>query len=199
MKSTSIRGTPVHHIGTGGTRMEGVTPGKPKGMSGTVNQQFEGTQVTNRENGATGTPYNSRVGNSDEAIRVRSHGKYGINDANGQGEMNNPVSNGNGVIFDGIQDFMPPSEPALDSPVPSGAQAPIPEAAKDLAALRSGEGSYWGRGAGPLDNFQEMGGVMSRGMIGTSTPAGGENEMLEDDVLMNLGSGGAVGGSQKRE
>ena len=124
MKSSSVRGTPYTHVTN--TRSEGMMHGaKPKGMSGTVNKQFEGDQKGNRQVGiAQGTPYQSMDGNSDEFVRVRSRDKYGkvIDDA--AGDQANHLNNGNGVILDGIareMGYTPMAAATMDSPVMMGA------------------------------------------------------------------------------
>lgn len=195
MKSTSVRGTPVRSI-SADNGQGFLTPGaRPKGMSGTVNRQFEGDQSGNRQTGLnTGTPYQTRSVNDDIQPNPNRM-KYGVNNANGQGDMDSPTSNGNGVLFDGISeaaDLVPSASAVTDSPVPTGAQKPAADATEVLANLRSGVGKQWGPSDGPGNNFQDMGGVMSRGMQGKSHASGGEMELLEDDVLRNLGAGGAV-------
>lgn len=193
MKSTSVHGTPFRSISA--NNGQGFNGGaKPAGMSGVVNKQYEGEQATNRANGATGTPYQSSSVNDDRQP-TPSRTKYGINNSNGQGDMNNPMSNGDGTLFDGVSeagDFVPPAGNVMDSPVPAGAQVPQDDAAETLANLRSGVGKEWGPSDGPGNNFQEMGGVMSRGMLGKSHANGAETEMLEDDYLTDLGAGGAI-------
>lgn len=191
MKSTSVRGTPVHSIKAGNS--QGMRAGTPKGMSGTVNRQYEGVQDMNRANGATGTPYHSRDGNGPESKRVRSQGKYGdVRDQNG--DQANPTSNGNGVLFDGINreaGYNPMAADAMDSPVPHGSPQ------FDTHTIRQENLAHLGQGIGAVpaqsgDDILAIGGVMSRGMVGVSRPTGGEEELLEDDVLRNLGAGGAL-------
>lgn len=194
-KGATVRGTPYHFQGTGATRMQGVAPSdarKPSEMSGVVNRQFEGDQ-SRKVNPRSGTEYQSEVGNSDEFIREASHGPKGgvVLSENGI-NMNEPRSNGNGVILDGItreSAYSARAAGAMDSPVPKGAPS---FAGADMVAENR---AHLGRGneRAASDVITEIGGVMSRGMIGTSTPSGGPDELLEDDVLRNLGPGGTVG------
>ncbi len=195
MKSTTVRGTPVRHISN--TAREGMMAGKPSGMSGTVNKQFEGDQKGNRQEGvARGTPYESRDGNSDEFMRTRSQGKYGMVMDAAAGDQADPRDNGNGVILDGMSreaGYTPMSERTMDSPVMEGAPT------FDTRTIRDENIAHLGQGIGArpsqaADDILNIGGVMSRGMVGTSTPQGGEDELVEDDVLRNLGPGGAIGG-----
>jgi hypothetical protein len=165
-------------------------------MSGTVNKQFEGDQKGNRQEGvAKGTPYQSQAGNSDEFVRVRSRDKYGkvIDDA--AGDQANYLSNGNGVILDGIareMGYTPMAAATMDSPVMMGAPH------FDTRTIRQENLAHMGQGIGAApsqsgDDILAIGGVISRGMENVSRSSGGEDELLEDDVLRNLGPGGAVG------
>jgi len=196
VKSTTVRGTPVRHISN--TAREGFNNGaKPVGMSGTVNKQFEGDQKGNRQEGiARGTPYESRNGNSDEFSRTVSRDKYGRVIDPAAGDQADPRANGNGVVLDGMsreEGYTPKREQTEDSPVPQGSPT------FDTRTIRDENVAHLGQGIGArpsqaADDILEIGGVMSRGMVGTSTPQGGEDELAEDDVLRNLGSGGAIGG-----
>ena len=191
-KGAVVRGTPVNFIPTGGTRNEGIAPSTPKGFkggAGTVAASFEHQdQVPGH-----GTPYQSGAGNSDEFMREVSHGpKGGIVLSENGINMNEPRDNGNGVILDGVRrdnSYNKIDAPALDSPVPHG--APAFDGAAMVAENRAHLGS--GNEAAAGDVLLGIGGVMSRGMVGTSTPQGGPDELLEDDVLRNLGPGGAAG------
>jgi len=192
VKQSTVRGTPVRHVSN--TTFEGIAPGKPKGYSGTVNKQFEGDQKGNRQEGvAKGTPYNSDAGNSDEFSRTRASGLYGDVRSNKNLDMADPASTGNGVLFNihGREEgYSPVGDRTMDSPVHEGA----PEfqtrniRQENLAHLGQGIGASPSQAA---DVLLEIGGVMSRGMQGTSSRDGGEDELLEDDVLQNLGAGGA--------
>lgn len=190
MKSTSVRGTPVRHITN--TAREGIAPGTPKGMSGTVNKQFEGDQKGNRQEGvASGTPYTSKAGNSDEFMRRRpTTGAIAADDQVGA-DFNNPRSNGNGVILDGISrdsGYTPQPERAMDSPVPSDAPTFDPSFIRqeNLAHLGQGQGASPAQAA---DEILNIGGVLSRGMRGTSSSSRPEDELTDDDRLTgNTGS-----------
>lgn len=192
MKSTSVRGT-TFNTNRAGLR-EGMNAGKPNGMSGTVNRQYEGDQSGNRQEGvSTGTPYVSTNGNPAEAKRVVSSDKYGHVESNWQGDMNNASSNGNGTVFDGIDKgngYSARAERAMDSPVPG--RAPMFEgrtiAQENAAHLGSGVPR-----AMIEDNLDAIGGVMSRGMDPVDKPTDSAESLLEDDTLRNMGKGGAVG------
>jgi hypothetical protein len=170
VKASTVRGTPVRSISA--DNGQGFTnSGKPPGYQGVVKGQFAGQSATP----GGGTPYNSSSVNDDKEP-VRSTGKSGgvVLDPQTGSNMNDPESNGNGVVFDGVTHaagYRAGSQPpTMDSPVPSGCQKPIQNAPDILTRLRSGEGSYWPASAGPEDNFQTMGGVMSRDMEGSSEP-----------------------------
>jgi hypothetical protein len=182
----------VRHISN--TAREGMMAGKPKGYEGAVNKQFQGDQTMNKLNNATGTPYDSRNGNSDEFTRTVSQSKYGmVRDVNG--DQNNPADNGSGVILDGItreDGYSPMSAETMDSPVVRGAPA------LDTRSIRAENIAHLGQGIGASpsqagDDILAIEGVMSRGTQGTSHPNEGPDELAEDDVLRNLGRGGAVG------
>lgn len=186
MKSTSVRGTPVTSIKASNT--EGQRAGKPAGMNGTVNKQFEGDQRF-QENPRAGTPYNSQDGNGPETRVVRSQGKYGmVTDENG--DQNNPKDNGNGVLLDGISreaGYTPRDERTMDSPVHEGAPRFNTSFIKQENLAHLGQGI----GAAPSqasDEILAIGGVMSRGMVGTSRLGAPEGELTEDDTLRATGN-----------
>ena len=195
MKSSSVRGTPYTRVSN--TRTEGMMHGaKPKGMSGTVNKQFEGDQKGNRQVGvAQGTPYQSQDGNSDEFMRTRSNGKYGVVMDPAAGNLADPAANGNGTILDGMSremGYTPMPAATMDSPVMTGAPH------FDTRMIRAENLAHMGQGIGAApsqsgDDILAIGGVISRGMQGTSHKSGAETELAEDDDLRNLGRGGAVG------
>ena len=195
MKSSSVRGTPIRSISADNGQGFNSRP-KPGGLSGTVNRQFEGDQKINRQEGiSTGTPYQSGSVNDDLPPKT-TRSKYGMVDTPAAGDQAQHTSNGNGVLFNGVEqsnDYLPNLKDVMDSPVPEGAQMPQDDASLKLNEIRNGKGSYWGSDDAIQDSIVKAGGVISRGMLGTSTPAGGEMEMQEDDVLRNLGAGGAVG------
>ena len=207
-RGTVVRGTP--YTFKGGNSREGMTHGggKPEGYAGragTVRDQYEGSrrgpdQVRTEMGGekTLGTPFQSQDGNGPEYRRVRSDNKFGEVVSEGGINHNIPEQNGNGVILDRIsedRDYVPwgGEDAVMDSPVPQGAQRPSPGSANDLNALRNGEGSYWSRNEQIKDQILANGGVLSRGMLGTSKRNGSETELVEDDALKNLGRGGAVG------
>lgn len=181
MRPTTVRGTPVRSISA--DNGQGFTnSGKPAGYSGTVPKAYEGDQSA-KVNPKSGTPYNSSSKNDDKAPKTSS-GWYGeVIDTQTGTNMNEPESNGNGVIFDGVTraaGYRAGSQPqTLDSPVPEGAQLPVQDAPVVLANIRSGVGKAWGYGSGPGDNFQTMGGVMSRGM--EEGDLGGRNSELVEN------------------
>lgn len=184
MKTTSVRGTPVRSISGAN---EGQMAGKPSGYDGTVNTQYRGDQT------GGGTPYTSRDGNSATAKRVASQGKFGdVIDTNAGVNFSEPNSNGNGVILDGMtreSDYSPRGASAMDSPVPQGSPA------FQAGAMRQENIAHLGKGKGADasqagDVILNIGGVMSRGMLGVSKAGESATELVEDDVLSNLGSGG---------
>jgi hypothetical protein len=188
MRGSSVRGTPVRHIGTSGTTNEGVAPGRPSGMKNTVHPQYEADHRGYQTDPRSGTPYNSQAGNSDEFSRTVSSDKYGhvIDDA--AGNMSDPASNGAGVVLDGADSpdngNSPRSEPTMDSPVPG--HAPVFNPADMVAENRAHLGS--GNEIGMRDLIRG-GGVMSRGMDTVSQADNtDEDELLHDDVLnRNIG------------
>jgi hypothetical protein len=161
-------------------------PVKPMGYNGTVNSQFEGDQSGNRQTGLnTGTPFNSEQGNPDEASRVRFQGRYGVIDVNGGQDMNSPSSNGNGVVLDGMnreKGYQPRDTKQLDSPVPSGAPFFDTRTIAEENRAHLGGDEF---NTVDLDDLGKMGGVMSRGMVGTSRGSASEDELLDDDYLKN--------------
>jgi hypothetical protein len=168
----SVRGTPINNVGPAGSFIgarEGyasVPPQAPKGMSGTVNKQFEGDQKGNMQEGiARGTPAQHELGNPDEASRVRFQGRYGVSPGGGGNDYNNPAANGNGVVFDGMgrgEGYTPPNAATMDSPVAKG--APVFDThnirGENIAHLGQGTGASPSQAADDLRKIQ--GGVMSR-------------------------------------
>jgi hypothetical protein len=99
---------------------------------------------------------------------------------NGQ-NMNDPASNGSGVIFDGAKasnGFMPKRADVLDSPVPRNAPRFDPGFIPTEDAAHLGSGNERG-----VDSLVAGGGVMSRGMVGTTKSNAPENELTRDDTL----------------
>jgi hypothetical protein len=173
MKSTTVKGTPVNHVSSRGALIgarEGyasVPPATPKGMSGTVNKQFEGDQKGNRqveqETGVKyGTSYNSNLGNPDEAVRVRADHRYGVIPVNGGQDMNASSSNGNGVILDHMsrdKGYQPKDAHTMDSPVHD--DAPF----FDTRTIKQENAAHMGGNTAPgliEDDLVRAGGVMSR-------------------------------------
>jgi len=169
MKQSTVRGTPIHSIKAPNT--QGMRAGKPAGMSGTVNRQFEGDQKINREEGiSTGTPYHSEDGNGPESKRVRSSDRYGIVETPSEGNQALNTSNGNGILFDRVKredDYFGKEDEMMDSPVPQGAQQPQHDSSLKLNELRNGKGKYWGADDAIEDSLLKADGVMSRGIDNT--------------------------------
>jgi hypothetical protein len=170
MKQSTVRGTPINSIKA--SNSQGMNHGaKPGGMSGTVNRQFEGDQKSNREEGhSTGTPYQSMDGNGPETSRMRSRDKFGRVTTASEGDQAEPTSNGNGVLFDRVEqssDYMGKDADVMDSPVPEGAQQPQHDASIKLNELRNGKGKYWGADDVIEDSLLKADGIMSRGIDNT--------------------------------
>lgn len=175
MKQSSVRGTPVTFRGPNGDPgYGGMTPGSY----------------------GSGTPVNSTHGNADNSMRQVSSGMYGMVDTPAAGNQADHNNNGNGVLFNGVsegRDYLASPAAAMDSPVPDGKQMPNTNLADSLNALRNGSGKDYSGSKQIPDQIVSAGGVLSRGMLGTSTPNGAAGEMIEDDVLVNSGRGGALG------
>lgn len=151
MKNSSFRGTPVQSSGPNGSGYGGMTPGSY----------------------GHGTPVNSKRGNPDNAKRLVSRDKYGMVETPAAGVQAMNTSNGNGVLFDGVSemnDYLPTPAASLDSPVPLGKQMPSTHSADS------------GRSGGKQipDQILKLNGILSRGMLGTSTPGGPADEMIAD-------------------
>jgi hypothetical protein len=159
----------VNHIRSGGS---GINPGKPHGFqtgAETVPDRFEGDQTGNRQvekaNGwpanKLGSTYNSDAGNPGDARRERP---TEVISESGQ-RHNDPRSNGNGVMFDGVKqsrDYMPTAADVLDSPVPKGAQQPEDDASIKLNEIRNGVGKDYGADDVIEDSLVKADGVMAR-------------------------------------
>lgn len=187
MARNTVRGTPYSHVKAGNT--EGQKAGTPAGYEGTVGRQYGDDEI--RTGPSRGTPYQSRAGNGPETRRVVSSDKYGKVIDPVAGNMSDPASNGTGVVLDGAESysrgFSPGSEATLDSPIPREAPRFDPGfiAAEDAAHL--GSGNHAAR-----EGLVSGGGVMSRGMVGTSKRGGAEDELTTDDTLPSVGPAGRV-------
>lgn len=185
MSRNTVRGTPYTHVKASNT--EGQKAGKPGGYEGTVGRQYGDDEI--QTGPGRGTPYQSRGGNGPETRRVVSSDKYGKVETNAAGNMNDPATNGSGVILDGADSysrgFSPGGEATLDSPIPRDAPRFDPGfiSAEDEAHLGSGNRSG-------TEGLLAGGGVMSRGMVGTSKSSGSETELTEDDTLPSTGPAG---------
>lgn len=180
MARNSVRGTPYHHVGTGQTRSEGMRPGLPMGSDGeTTMRQYRGTGMDTKQ--GPGTPYRSERGNSDEFSRTVEQSTNA--ESSDHGNQNDPASNGDGVVLDGANrygnGFSPRAAPTLDSPVPG--HAPV----FDTGFVETEDKAHLGSGnAGGADDLINGGGVMSRGMVGTSKSSDrDETELTHDDTL----------------
>lgn len=184
MRGSTVRGTPVHHV-TQGSRGEGQRGGEPRGMQGQTtheNYQSESRGYRDEHFPHRGTPYTSEDGNPPNARRtVGDHPTHGIVHSESGLDMNDPKSSiGQGVVLDdgahryegGFQTTA--HTPTEDSPVPGHAPHFDPGfiAKEDRAHLGSGNE----RG---VDDLVRAGGVMSRGMEGTSRH--GESETVGDE------------------
>lgn len=185
MARNSVRGTPVHRIGPQESNRRGIQPGVPHGMDGTVHHQYEGDQTQNRASGGHGTPYTSRAGNPADARREVSRDLRGRIIDNDGLVNNDPASTGRGVLLDGStyeNGYAPPGAATMDSPVPT--RAPT----FDPADIDVENRAHLGRGVDrkiASGDLVGIGGVMSRGLVGTSSDRGPETELLEDDEPMS--------------
>lgn len=181
-RGQSVRGTPVRHVSSAGTRNQGMGHGTPKGMDGTVHKDYASDNRGYAQNPRGGTPYHSQDGNDAQARRVVEHSTNA--ESSDHGNQNNPISNGKGVILDGANRYEHGYEPAdrrtLDSPVPE--HAPV----FDTGFIQREDAAHAGRGneGTARDNILEIGGVLSRGMEGTSKASDrDEGELTHDDRL----------------
>ena len=182
-----VRGTPFNSYGPNGGGPNANNGFRSGGGGGgnTVQPQYREGGI-NTKPAARGTPEQYKHGNVDQAQRQASSSPYGKVDSNGL-DMNDPKSNGSGVIFDGTTNtgdgHNPPAAATLDSPVPSN--APVFDTGFIPIDARARMGS--GNEGGANESLLTGSGVMSRGMIGTSTPGGAETELMQDDVLPSVG------------
>jgi hypothetical protein len=193
MRPTTVRGTPYTKITN--TANQGVSPRTPSGMKGTVEENTAEPGIRTGPPGR-GTPYRSQAGNSDEFMRTVSRDRYGMVMDPVLGNPNDPRTNGDGVILDHMAtDYEDPRHmPTMDSPVP--VEAPIFE----TSTVAQENAAHLGRGRGPTapnpamarDDLLAIGGVMSRGMVGTSTNAEPEKILTDDDTLPAVAPAGKV-------
>lgn len=175
MSRTVVRGTPYSSVKAGNT--EGQAPGKPSGYTGTVGGLYGDDSIPTGP--SKGTPYQSRAGNGPSTKRVVSADTYGKVMSNQQGNANDPMNTGPGVLLAGMGEaHSPPPAGALDSPVPGS--APHFNPADMIAENRSHLGSG---NEGGLRDLVNSTGVMGRGMAQKSTPGGSEFELTDDDTL----------------
>jgi hypothetical protein len=160
MKSTTTRGTPYNFIGQAGS--EGIAPGTPAGMVGTVHKQFDSDRRGYRSDPRGGTPYESDPGNAGDARNVVHHDRYGRVIDPAAGDQSDPAANGSGTVFDGprrANGYTTQPAPSLDSAVPRDASSfdPyfIPEANAERLGHPESEGAH-------DDSLVHGGGVMSR-------------------------------------
>jgi hypothetical protein len=192
-RGTTVRGTPINRTNVAGN--SGIRPGVPKGMVGTVHKQYDSDRRGYQSDPNGGTPYHSQAGNPPEARQLVTRDARGrVLDPN-MGEVpNDPSSNGTGVVFDGTDNMgdgnSPRIEPTMDSPVPR--EAPV----FDPGFMVQENRQHLGHGKGPTapndamsrDEILPIGGVMSRGMIGTShADDTDERELIQDDRLVDSG------------
>lgn len=166
MARTVIRGTP--YISRSGGN-EGMRAGQPSGADGqTTLKQYRGTGMSTTQ--GPGTPYNSQAGNPADARRIVSAAEYGKVMSGGAGNLNDPKSNGSGVLLDGTGagDYASPrAAAAMDSPVPGN--APMTMEGDSIVTRNS---IALGRGApaaGARDDILALNGVLSRGMVQKSS------------------------------
>lgn len=180
MRSSTVRGTPVHHIDARGG--EGQRGGeKPNGMVGTVHEQYDSDRRGYQSDPRGGTPFNSERGNPPGARREVARGTN-LESAD-HGNQNDPHSNGQSVMLDthGYErGYMPKEEGGvMDSPVPGHA------ARFDTTTVHEEDRAHLGTGledlAGKNNDLRDLDGVMSRGIMGTSKPTAPEKELIEDD------------------
>lgn len=191
MARTVVRGTPYRHIDIKG--MEGARAGEPAGADGqTTMRQFRGTGMSTAQS-ARGTEYHSVNGNPADARRevVRTTMPH----SDDHGNQNDPVSNGPTTMLDVgslANGSMAPLHATTDSPVPLN--APLFEPGWIASENRAHLGTGNERGA---EGLVAAGGVMSRGMIGTSKPGAPETALTSDDTLPEVAAAAKVRGEDQ--
>lgn len=176
MRGTSVKGTPY----ISKSSSEGGNAGKPAGYTGTVGPLYGRDIIDTRKQG--GTPYQSTNGNPATTRRVVSADTYGRVMSGSAGQMNDPLSNGNGVVLDSVSsDYEDPTiSPSMDSPVPGN--APMFQTSNLLTITQMRMGSNMSP-AHAKDDLVALGGVMSRGLDTISKPGESEMELTTDDTL----------------
>lgn len=149
MKSSSVRGTPYRFVSADG------------------GQGFNPTKTP--ESAAGGTPLNNAIVNDDDQKTVSRDNHGVVIDTQAGVDMNNPESNGNGVLFNGVvegKDYTPwgNENSVLDSPVPQGAQRPSQNSSNLVNAVHNGTGKDFAANQQIPDQILKVGGVISRGM-----------------------------------
>lgn len=177
MKSSSVRGTPFTKIGPGGSNQGFRQAGG--NADNTVGSQYRGGGINTAPN-ERGTPAQYAHGNAADAKRTVSSDKYGKVLDPQAGNLNDPASNGPGVMLNGD-----PSKDMLDSPVPMKAPQFDEGWIEQENRAHLGTGNEEG-----MNSLAAGSGVMSRGMKGTSTPGGAETELTDDDTLPAVGAAG---------
>lgn len=186
MARSIVRGTPYTHVKVGG--LEGARAGEPKGADGqTTVKQYRGTGMSTAQS-SRGTEYHSVNGNPADARREVSRSTN--TESSDHGNQNDPASNGPTTLLDVgplAGGSVAPLHATTDSPVPQNAPLFEPGwiAEEDRAHLGTGNE----RGA---EGLVAAGGVMSRGMVGTSKSGAGEEELTTDDTLPGVAPAAAV-------
>jgi len=182
-RGSTHRGTPVTSVKASNT--QGMGAGKPAGYSGTSRDRNPGASFTSDTRGyqssrESGTPYHSQDGNGPETRRLVTRDAHGRVPDHGI-VHNDPASNGAGVIFDGANNreagYQPPRHPMIDPPVPEHAANFKPE------WIQQENRAHLGTGLEHLadEGLAELGGVMSRGMVGTTKPTDPATILTTDD------------------
>lgn len=153
----------------------------PKGMDGqTTPAQYRGTGMSTTQ--GPGTPYRSEAGNPANAKRVVSASDYGRVMSGGAGNLNDPNSNGTGVLLDGTggADYASPNHRGYpESPVPGNAPATMEgDSIVTRNSIALGKGAP---AAGARDDILALNGVLSRGMVQKTTSRDPSDAQLTRD------------------
>ena len=184
-RGSTHRGTPVTSVKAGNN--QGMGAGKPSGYEGTSRARNPGANFTSDTRGyqsseRSGTPYHSQDGNGPETRRLVTRDAHGRDVVSEHGmRMNDPASNGAGVVFDGANNreagYQPHQHPMIDPPVPEHAPNFKPEWIQEENRAHLGTAIEHLAGEGLV----ELGGVMSRGMVGTTKPHDPATILTSDD------------------